>query len=67
MGNLLLQIGSCNCMDILNVEAVSGKQSILASMQIRSPAVFIWIVLCVSLHIGDSVAQFVSPDRPILL
>lgn len=25
-----LQAGSCNCMDISNVEAASGKQSILA-------------------------------------
>lgn len=33
MGNLLLQVGSCNCMNILNVEAVSGNQSILASTQ----------------------------------
>lgn len=66
MGNLLLQVGSCNCMHILNVEAVSGKQSILASTQIRSPTVFIQIVLCTSLCIRDGVAQSMTLNSSIL-
>lgn len=36
-----LQAGSWNCMDISNVEAASGKQSILVPPQVRSPAVCI--------------------------
>ena len=66
MGNLLLQVGSCNRMDILNVEAVSGKQSILASTQVRSPTVCIQIVLCTSPCIHDGVAQSLTLHSPVL-